>query len=1375
MALAEAIRAGLSRLEPEAKIFFSPVSLGSGLWVPKLADEIAAAEAFLLLIGPQGIGPWQKVEYFTAFDRHVSEKAFALVPVIAAGAQAPGLSFLRSLNWVEAPVVADDKALHQMLAALQGETAATTTPLWKLVHPYRGLEAMTEANADYFFGRTNETSGVLNTLAGKPDHLPILIGASGVGKSSVALAGVLSALKAMRWPGNDGAGSAPWPTGLQNSRSWLSLTMRPGNTPLEALAAIFIGLWGLDAKDPDNAALPRKWAKGLFTGDNKLADLIGTTQDELKKREGAALEHVLLYLDQGEELYTRAAQGDARRFSEVLAEGLNDDRLFAFASLRADYFDRFQADEALFKAHQHINVAPLNREQLECVVTEPARVLGVIFEDNKIADTITDAAAAEPGALPLLSYLLTDMWADMVKRDKPVLGLPAQAIDIGGVLANRADMFLKENPDVEKALRRLLTLKLAIVPAEGEPVRRQTQRKECTDAEWSLATRLADYPYRLVVMGERATDGRIVAEVAHEAFLRAWPRLAQWLREERDFLIFKGEAERADRRWRQMGQSDKALLTGLDLARAEEWLPKRAEDLSAEVTSYVQRSIASDRAAKERQLKFQRRVTIGAIAAALLMAVIGGFAWWQWKNAASERDRATTAEKRADTRLAEAQTTQSRFLADLARQRRTAGDAGTALLLALGGLPDDTAGITRPYVPEVELQLSLAWFAQRERFILFGHENDVYSAAFSPDGKRIVTASFQTARLWDAESGKQIGALVHPSVALSAAFSPDGKRIITASADGTARLWDAETGKQIGAPLAGHEGYVLSAAFSPDGKRIVTASFDKTARLWDAETGKQIGAPLAGHEGPVHSAAFSPDGKRIVTASKDKTARLWDAETGEQIGAPLVGHDDAVWSAAFSPDGKRIVTASWDKTARLWEAESGQQIGAPLAGHEGEVSSAAFSPDGKRIVTASFDKTARLWDAETGKQIGAPLAGHERAVYRAAFSPDGKRIVTASLDTTARLWDAESGNQIGAPLVGHEDAVWSAAFSPDGKRIVTSSSDNTARLWDAETGKQIGAPLAGHEGYVLSAAFSPDGKRIVTASFDKTARLWDAETGKQIGAPLAGHEGPVRSAAFSPDGKRIVTASWDKTARLWDAETGKQIGAPLVGHDDAVWSAAFSPDGKRIVTASYDKTARLWDAETGKQIGAPLVGHEGYVLSAAFSPDGKRIVTASFDKTARLWDAETGKQIGAPLVGHEHAVWSAAFSPDGKRIVTASYDKTARLWDAETGKQIGALVGHDDAVMSAAFSPDGKRIVTASHDKTARLWDVFATTQQLVSAAKAAIPRCLTPEQRTTSFLLPEPPAWCVVIEKWPYQTAAWKQWLVDTRSGKNPPLPSGR
>jgi hypothetical protein len=291
MALAEAIRAGLSRLEPGANIFFAPVSLGSGLWLPKLAGEIAEADGFLLLIGPKGIGPWQEVEYFTAFDRHVYEKSFTLVPVIAAGAQAPGLSFLRSLNWVEAPAVTEDSALHRLLAALKGEAPTRSTPLWKLVNPYRGLEAMTQTNADYFYGRTAETAAVLNGLAGKPDRLPILIGSSGVGKSSVAQAGVLSALKTMRWPAAYGTNGRAdkgvcWPEGLQNSRGWVSLILRPGDAPLEALAGVFTGMWGLDPKDPEQAALPRKWAKGLAAGDNRLADLIGATMDDLKKRLG---------------------------------------------------------------------------------------------------------------------------------------------------------------------------------------------------------------------------------------------------------------------------------------------------------------------------------------------------------------------------------------------------------------------------------------------------------------------------------------------------------------------------------------------------------------------------------------------------------------------------------------------------------------------------------------------------------------------------------------------------------------------------------------------------------------------------------------------------------------------------------------------------------------------------------------------------------------------------------------------------------------------------------------------------------------------------------------------------------------------------------
>ena len=356
--------------------------------------------------------------------------------------------------------------------------------------------------------------------------------------------------------------------------------------------------------------------------------------------------------------------------------------------------------------------------------------------------------------------------------------------------------------------------------------------------------------------------------------------------------------------------------------------------------------------------------------------------------------------QRAVAELREAQIEQSRVLAGQASGVRETGDAGTAVLLALSGLPDAQAGIDRPDVPEAEGQLGASWRDLRERLNLV-HDDWVASAAFSPDGKRIVTASHdKTARLWDAATGLPIGQPLkgHEGAVNSAAFSPDGMRVVTASDDGTARLWDATTGGPIGEPLRGHVGPVSSAAFSPDGKLIVTAGDDRTARLWDALSGRPAGEPLKGHEGPVISAAFSPDGMRVVTASDDRTARLWNTATSRPIGEPLRGHILSVLSAAFSPDGKVIVTAGKDRTVRLWDATTGQPIGNWLSGYDDTIESVAFSPDGKRIVTASDDGTARLWDPATRQQIGKPLRGHQDIVFRAAFSPDGQRIVTASRD-----------------------------------------------------------------------------------------------------------------------------------------------------------------------------------------------------------------------------------------------------------------------------------------------------------------------------------------------------------------------------------------
>jgi tetratricopeptide (TPR) repeat protein/roadblock/LC7 domain-containing protein len=283
----------------------------------------------------------------------------------------------------------------------------------------------------------------------------------------------------------------------------------------------------------------------------------------------------------------------------------------------------------------------------------------------------------------------------------------------------------------------------------------------------------------------------------------------------------------------------------------------------------------------------------------------------------------------------------------------------------------------------------------------------------------------------------------HQGAVAHAAFSSDGGRVVTASWDNTARVWEAATGQPL-SPSLKHQGEVACATFSPDGRQVVTASHDGTARVWEAATGQPLSPPLI-HQGQhVHHAVFSPDGRWVVTASSDFSARVWEAATGQPVSAPLK-HQHNVVHAAFSPDGRWVVTASDDRTAQVWEATTGQPVGAPLK-HLGGVEHAAFSPDSRRVVTASWDNTARVWEAATGQPL-SPLLKHQGAVVDAAFSPDGRYVVTASYDGTARVWEAATGQPLSPPLK-HQGWVLHAAFSADGRRVITASADWTARVWD---------------------------------------------------------------------------------------------------------------------------------------------------------------------------------------------------------------------------------------------------------------------------------------------------------------------------------------
>jgi WD40 repeat protein/serine/threonine protein kinase/TPR repeat protein len=682
-------------------------------------------------------------------------------------------------------------------------------------------------------------------------------------------------------------------------------------------------------------------------------------------------------------------------------------------------------------------------------------------------------------------------------------------------------------------------------------------------------------------------------------------------------------------------------------------------------------------------LKFARRHRLGiAVAGALLLTLAGGLAATSYEAtvASAQRDSAVQA--------------QLRSLTQTAAGRLKESDAPGAMGIILEVLPH--RGARRTYTPEALSVFQEARAADAQILTVTGDTDRVRSVAFSSDGTRVVTTSYdKTTRIWDAGTGHLVMLLsADTDRVISAAFSPDGLHVVTGSFDKIIRIWDADTGREA-LQLKGHTDRIRSVAYSPDGGKIVSGSYDNTARIWDAATGREI-RTLSGHTEMVTSAAFSSDGRRIVTASYDKTARIWNAETGQEI-ARLSGHTDRVTSAAFSPDNQRVITASGDGTARIWDAASGRE-GLRLSGHTQLVACAAFSHDGSRAVTASYDETARIWDTATGRELML-LRGHGDAVEAAAFSPDDRRVATASSDKTARIWDALTSHPLALFSTQHPDPLPSAMYSPDGQHIVTASFDKTARIWDTATGRETRI-LSGHTDRVIYAEFSRDGRQIVTASLDKTARIWNAATGEQTGL-LSGHTELVFSAQFSPDGRRVVTASLDKTTRIWDAETGRQMQV-LGGHSAAVEFAAYSPDGLRIATASNDKTARIWDAATGQQL-LVLHGHSDVVEKAQFSPDGRLIVTASDDKTARIWDAATGRQL-AVLTGHTDQVDMAAFSPDGHRVVTASIDRTARIWDLASGQQL-LVLRHDQSPEWAVYSPDGRSLLTASDDGIARIWD----------------------------------------------------------------------
>jgi len=592
--------------------------------------------------------------------------------------------------------------------------------------------------------------------------------------------------------------------------------------------------------------------------------------------------------------------------------------------------------------------------------------------------------------------------------------------------------------------------------------------------------------------------------------------------------------------------------------------------------------------------------------------------------------------------------------------------------------------------------------ACRERRRLLGHTGAVVDVRYSPDGKRVVTASYdRTARVWDVATGGAVAVLRgHTEAIESAAFGPDGARVVTSSRDGTARVWDASTGESL-LVLPGSRP-MNEARFSPDGSRILTLD-PEAARIWDSVSGRPVHV-LGAHPADTTCAVFSPDGTQVVVGAGDGVARCWDSASGRLLGT-LSGHGTGLLDVAFSADGRRIATAS-DPEARVWDASSHRAL-AEIRGHSQGIYSLALTSDGGKLVTGSEDFTARVWDASTGKELYSLRHGHK--IIRVEIFRDAL-FLTASYDKVARVWDLRDGRLV-AEMRGHAAPLYAAAFSPGGEEVATGCVDFTARLW------KVGVPepftLQAPDGMsVISGDVAAGGRKGVQAFFQtSTLHVVDLPSCR-VTARLEGHSGVITMVRFSPDGARVLSVSEDGTARLWSTESGRQIHV-LSGHEGGLLLGSFSPDGRRVLTLSQDRTARVWSAESGREERVYRGVERG--LYAGFGPDSDQIF---------LLEEYRGLQIGRISSGELSGIFpelsrrvnGAALCPDGARMLLALRTTKAQVRAIADGSLIASLI-HPSRVAGVTYSPDGRWIGTLDSDGVGRIWDA-STHEELLNIAR---------------------------------------------------------
>ncbi|WP_367137297.1 hypothetical protein [Saccharothrix sp. HUAS TT1] len=1111
--------------------------------------------------------------------------------------------------------------------------------------PYAGLAAFEVTDADRFFGRDRVVGELVELVAGR--RFAGVFGASGSGKSSVLRAGLVA--------------TAGRP----------AVVLTPGPRPVEELAVRIAAFCGKDA-----AALAAEFAGYPENLHLRVRQALVGGDDDL-----------LLVVDQFEEVFTLCpdpAERAAFIAALTTAATAPTSRTRVVLGVRADFLGHCGQHPELVDALRggHVLVGPMTADELREAIVAPAVAVGCKVETALVTRLVADAAG-QPAALPLVSHALLETW----RRRRGVALTLAAYEEVGGVehsIARSAEQVHAGMGPGRRAVAKDVFLRLIAVGEGTEDTKRRVARAEVDHHAEGREVLAALAQARLVVLN------RDTVELAHEALIRNWPRLRDWIAEDRAGLRVRRVLTEGAHAWESLDRDPGALFRGTRLALVREWAGgRRRPRLTPEEEAFLKASVAADDAVRVVEQRRARRLRqLVSVMGVLLLLAAGAIVF------AVHAERSATEQR--NIALARKVITQARALRDAQPALSLQLTLAAHRLAPMPETRDALFGaFAKPYATSIDL---------------------ARSAVISPDGAVLAVVddnSIRDVRLVDVTDPRRpahLSGLSGLSDARVLAFGAGGSRVAASGADSIA-VWRVDDPRHPGAPLVltGPEltEPPVSLALSPDARYLVAGFASRSALAWDLATGEPLPLPPTG--GASGEVAFLT-GHVAAVAAGDRLLAV-DVDTGATT--VLASGTGAVTALAVTDDGRTVATAGDDRVVRLWEVTDHRAPATPTGAlrHDTDVHALALAEGGRVLATAGEDRTARLWDVtdRSAPVLVAALDGHLGPVTAVGFAGE-RALLTAGGDLTVRLTD------ITDLPVTQSSPVRSVLVAADRGLAATVDVRGVLRLVDISEprGLRTAWPLTAHPGRVRAASLSRDGEHLVTLAEDGAVRVW--RTSNLAAPDLAGEVGRAEAVAFDPGGRHFATGGADGLTRLWDVVALTEVAAfsDRVSRDSPVSVVAFDETGDRLVVVKADGWTEEWESAGAapprrRYLAAPAaVGVE----SVAPAPDG-RLVTVEQDGDAVLWGApeprwDTTSGLPVQVVTPRPLGTTAqGVAVRGALAAIAAADGNLRLYDIGgrgEPREVAVIEAHATGVKSVAFASDGRTVVSAG-DSVIRFWE----------------------------------------------------------------------